>query len=243
MIITSYDVVVRDLSLFNLIKWKIVVCDEAQAIKNPITKRAISVKSVPRQVGFAVTGTPIENRLTDLWSIMDFSVPGFLGSLSHFESTYIDSVESAATLEAIISPLILRRKVSEVAMDLPAKIIIPQVLELSLKEADEYENIRQQTIAEFRSNSSLVILIKLRMFCSHPFLLSEYPSEDPACYSNKYLRLVEIVEEIVENRSKALVFTSFNKMNDIITSDLKKRFNVYTASIDGNKGDRQAADY
>jgi SNF2 family DNA or RNA helicase len=233
IVITSYDTVIRDSSLFNQIDWKLVVCDEAQAIKNPATKRATTIKRIPRETGIAVTGTPIENNLTDLWSIMDFSVPGFLGTQSDFEKTFEHSTDGAARLENLISPLILRRKITEVAQDLPAKIIIPQVLELNNYEAEQYENLRESTLKEFNSNASLVVLTKLRIFCAHPFLIEDMPDQDPAVYSNKYARLIEIAEEIVENGAKMIVFTSYRKMIDIIVADFAKRFNVYTASIDG----------
>lgn len=241
VVISSYDTVVRDSSLFCQINWKVVICDEAQAIKNPDTRRANAVKKVPRKTGFAVTGTPIENRLTDLWSIMDFSVPGFLGTKADFEASYGNGVEGAEKLEKLVSPLILRRMVSEVAKDLPAKIIIPQVIELTADEEEHYERIRVETEKEFQNNSSLVVLIRLRMFCTHPFLLADIPGGDPARHSNKYSRLVEIAEEVFENGAKLLVFTSYNKMNDIIVDDFATRFGIYCGSIDGRTppADRQ----
>ena len=232
VIITSYDTVIRDVSLFKQIKWKLVICDEAQAIKNPSTRRAIAVKQLPRTAGFAVTGTPIENSLTDLWSIMDFAVPDFLGSLTDFQNLYTSSDEGPARLEQVISPLILRRLVSEVARDLPAKIIIPQVLELSSSEADSYERIRDETLKEFDSNASLVVLTRLRMFCTHPFLVDDGRG-DPAEASNKYSRMIELADEIISNGAKMLVFTSYNRMNDMIVEDLARRFGIYTNSIDG----------
>ena len=125
LVVTSYDTAIRDLSLFNMIKWSIVVLDEAQAIKNPDAKRTTSVKHINKRASIAVTGTPIENRLTDLWSIMDFCFEGYLGNKYSFESMYDNTTEDAMKLEQIISPLILRRRVTDVAKDLPEKIIIP----------------------------------------------------------------------------------------------------------------------
>lgn len=240
VVITSYETIIRDSSLISQIEWKVVVCDEAQAIKNPQTKRAISVKKIPRQIGFAVTGTPIENSLTDLWSIIDFSAPGFLSNQAVFEKRF-NHIDGASELEKIISPLILRRRVIEVAKDLPAKIIIPQVLELNSEEVSLYEQIRIETINEFKSNASLVVLSRLRMFCAHPFLIEDKPNEDATSYSNKFKRLIEIVEEIVANGAKILVFTSFTKMIDIIVSNIQNRFGIYSNSIDGRTAinDRQ----
>jgi SNF2 family DNA or RNA helicase len=233
IIITSYDTLLRDSSLFGNIEWKVVICDEAQVIKNPETKRAIAVKKVPRLAGFAVTGTPVENSLTDLWSILDFAVPGFLGSRSSFVGNFGTGMNGAARLEKLISPLILRRKISEVAQDLPPRIIIPQVMELNPEEEDSYERVREETRMEFQTNPSLLVLTRLRMFCTHSFLLSDRPGEDPSFYSNKYIRLVEIAEEIVANGAKMLVFTSYNRMNDLIVEDFSSRFGIYSVSIDG----------
>ncbi len=241
VIISSYETVTRDSSLFNQIQWNVLVCDEAQAIKNPQAKRSKAVKKIPRNIGIAVTGTPIENRLTDLWSIMDFAVPGYLGTQNEFETSFVNKVESAVILETLVSPMILRRRVSEVAQDLPSKIIVPQFIEMGVGEEEDYEKIRAETKAQLKENSSLALLTRLRMFCTHPFLVYDRPSQDPSKYSNKYKRLIEISEEIFENDFKLLVFTSYNKMNDIIVSDFSKRFSIYVNSIDGRtrREDRQ----
>ena len=241
VIISSYDVAIRDSSLFNQINWQYIVCDEAQSIKNPDAKRTISIKKIPREVGIAVTGTPIENSLMDLWSLMDFAVPGYLGTKSDFERNYPPTIQSAETLEGIISPLILRRRVADVAQDLPEKIIIPQVLELNPFEKEQYEIIRNNTANEFQGNSSLAVLTNLRMFCTHPFLTHEYANNELEYFSNKYVRLIEIAEEIIANNAKLLLFTSYNKMNNLIRDDFKRRFQIFSKSIDGRTpvADRQ----
>ena len=124
-VITSYDTLVRDSSLFRGVSWNIIVLDEAQAIKNPQTRRTRVVKRIPRRVGIAVTGTPVENSLSDLWSLMDFILPGFLGTQSEFEATYGDNEAFASKLDALVSPVLLRRRVADVAADLPPRIDIP----------------------------------------------------------------------------------------------------------------------
>jgi SNF2 family DNA or RNA helicase len=232
VVVTSYDTLIRDLSIVRQIQWNIVVLDEAQAIKNPETKRASAAKRIPRRVGIAVTGTPVENRLTDLWSIADFALPGFLGDLGGFERTFPNDEDGAAALEPLVSPILLRRRIAEVAEDLPPRIDIPQALELSDDQAEAYEAVRQSIIDEYGKTATLVALTRLRMFCAHPELLGT-ATGDPAATSAKYERLVEILEEILHGKEKAIIFTSFNEMTDILVKDLTDRFDVPTAFIDG----------
>lgn len=234
IVITSYDTVVRDGALFYMIVWKIVVLDEAQAIKNPRTKRAVSVKGLKRQVSIAVTGTPVENRLRDLWSLMDFVLPGYLGSESEFEQWFANDENAATELEQLVSPMLLRRKIQEVAQDLPDRIKIPQILDLDGEEIDEYEHVREEIIEEYGKNAPLVALTKLRMFCTHPFLLNqEGPRGRDILKFGKFARLLEILEEIFENGEKALVFTSYNMMSDLIVEQVGKQFGIYSNYIDG----------
>ncbi|KHL95877.1 hypothetical protein QW71_09720 [Paenibacillus sp. IHB B 3415] len=231
LVITTYDTVLRDLPMLQMLNWNLVVLDEAQAIKNPYAKRSKAVKQVPRRTSIAVTGTPIENRLTDLWSITDFAFPGYLGNLKDFEMTYTEDIDGAQNLESVISPIMLRRRVKEVAGDLPPKINIPQVLQMNDAEAGQYEMLRQRIIDEYGKNASLISLIKLRMFCSHPMLqMDEYI--DPSQFM-KYQRMLEIIEEITLNKEKAIIFTSFKRMSDIIVSDLTKRYGFFCDFIDG----------
>ncbi|WP_239616375.1 DEAD/DEAH box helicase [Cohnella mopanensis] len=231
VVITTYDSVLRDLSMIQMIKWNLVVLDEAQAIKNPSAKRTVAVKQVPRRVSIAVTGTPVENRLTDLWSITDFALPSFLGDLSQFQKKFSDDLDGAKSLEPTVSPIMLRRRVNEVAKDLPQRINIPQVLKMEKNEAIKYEMLRKQIIDEHGKNASLIALIKLRIYCTHPMLYSG-KSEDPALFI-KYMRMLEIIEEIIANKEKILIFTSFTKMSDILVGDLFNRFGIYCDFIDG----------
>lgn len=231
IIVTTYDTVVRDLSMLQMVTWNLVVLDEAQAIKNPSAKRSLSVKQIPRRTSIAVTGTPVENKLVDLWSLMDFSFPGYLGGLRDFESRFTNDINGAHSLEGFVSPVMLRRRVREVAQDLPARIDIPQVLEMSGSEADEYESLRQEIVQEYGKSASLISLMKLRMYCTHPILHSK-KIEDPSRFI-KYQRMLEIIEEIMENNEKVIIFTSFTHMADIMVTDLAKRFGVYCDFIDG----------
>lgn len=230
VVITSYETAIRDLPLLRMIQWHVVVLDEAQNIRNPDTRRAKAVKQLRREVSIAVTGTPVENRLRDLWSIMDFVLPGFLGDLPAFEARYADNDADASALEPLVSPVILRRRVQEVARDLPPRIDIPEILELDAKEAVAYDDVRAAIHREYGTAATLVSLTKLRQFCAHPALLGEQSRFRD--YS-KFHRLEALLGEVFARREKALVFTSFTPMADRIAEMVQGQFGVISATIDG----------
>ena len=209
VVATSFETATADVSLLRNLTWNIVVVDEAQGIRNPTAKRSIQLRTIPRRCAVAMTGTPVENRLSDLWSIADFVVPALLGSLQDFERHHPDTVDAAATLEPIVSPLILRRKVWEVAADLPPRIDIPQPLELDYESAQVYEALRATAAGDaIRTQASLM---RLRMYCTHPWLAGQFThvTEATAC-SVKLQRLLEVMEEIASEDGKVLVFLSFH---------------------------------
>lgn len=233
IVITSYDTVIRDVPLFKAIDWNMIVLDEAQAIKNPETRRSVAVKNLPRRCGVAVTGTPVENRLMDLWSIMDFALPDYLGSRSSFERRFADTPDDAAWLEPLVTPVILRRRVADVAKDLPPRIDVPQVVELGPAAAAQYDQLRNDIFTEYGASATLVSLTKLRMYCTHPNLVLD-PVRDPASVSQKYQRLLEILEEIFACNEKVLIFSSYSEMIDLLLRDMGNRFSgVYGDWIDG----------
>ncbi len=232
VILSSYDTAVADVSLLRNLTWDVLVIDEAQAIKNPSAKRTRRLKTLPRSCAVAMTGTPVENHLTDLWSITDFVVPSLLGRLADFEHNHPDNLAGANSLEPILTPIILRRRVSEVAQDLPERIEIPQPLELDAESADVYEMLRQTASAG--PAASLASLVKLRMFCTHPWLTDQFTQVASAAdCSVKLQRLLEVMEEIISEGGKALIFTSYQNSVDLLTRELASRFGIPTASIDG----------
>lgn len=234
VVLTSYETVVRDESMLQMPRWNLLVADEAQALKNPEAQRSIAIKNIPARIHVAVTGTPLENRLLDIWSITEFALPGFLGSRSGFESAFANDAVGAQRLEPLISPIMLRRLVAEVAKDLPSRIDIPEAIRMDEKSAMQYEDIRKIAAAKANSKAmSLALLMKLRQYCTHPFLISGNCG-DPSGQSLKYGRFLEILEEIVESREKVLVFTPFVQMINLMTTDLKNRLGIHTDSIYGN---------
>jgi SNF2 family DNA or RNA helicase len=236
IVITSYGTAVRDRYMLGIIDWNIIVLDEAQAIKNPEALRTAEIKNFKKKCGIAVTGTPLENRLTDLWSLIDFTNHNMLGSLNRFNEIYEDtSSSSAKKLEETISPILLRRLVSQVAKDLPEKIEIPQFIEMHKFAIQDYESLRLQIKEEYGPKASLVALTKLRQFCCHPLVLSDTDIDKADLRKNslKFQRLIEILEEIILQREKAIIFTSYSNMIDLLLEDIKSRFGIYCRSIDG----------
>jgi len=232
LVVTSYETAVRDVAMLSRVNWDLLVLDEAQAVKNPLAERTTAMKSIPRRIAIAVTGTPLQNCLTDLWSLTSIAVPGLLGSLKQFRQHYGDSLSDAMDLESHVSPFLLRRTVAEVAKDLPERVDVPQVVEMGAMEAAGYETVRSAEEARAGGSPSIGSLMHLRMYCAHPFVATA-GSGDPAPFSAKYRLLVEIVEELASVGEKALVFTSFSNMVDILVQDLRVRFGLHTDFVDG----------
>lgn len=242
VVVISYNTASSDQSLLKMIDWNLLVVDEAQNIKNPGAQRTKSIKRIPCHTAIAVTGTPFENHMTDLWSLMDFIAPGCFGKLSEFEAEFTDDVDGAAKLEPYLTPLMIRRRVAEVAQDLPERIDVPQILQLSENEVIAYEQQREEILESFNGkNATLPMLQKLRMYCTHPSLIDENEYEDPTVCSGKYERLCELLEEINSLNEKTILFTSYNKMFDILQRDIHRRFGIPVMAINGSTptGERQ----
>lgn len=235
IVITTYSNIVSDFSVFNMIDWDYVVLDEAQNIKTPEAKRTRTIKRLRRKIGIAVTGTPFENHMTDLWSIYDFVMPNYVGKLSQFESKYTDTVMSAKTLEPYLTALMIRRKVSEVATDLPPMVLIPHPVEMMPHEAKFYEEERQSLIAE-NEGSLLAAIQRLRILCTHPNAYANRiptSSDDLTQTCSKYSLFIDILTNVFEHKEKAIVFTSFNSMMSLIRDDIRNRFGVFVDCING----------
>jgi len=204
-------------------KWNLLILDEAQAIKNPGTKQAKAVKSVNASARIALTGTPIENRLTDLWSIFDFLNAGLLGSLkefSGFSRRLREDGRDYGNLRAVVSPFILRRMKTDKAIisDLPDKIEMKTYTSLSKKQVVLYqkfvEGLEQKLYGSGgieRKGLILASLLRLKQICNHPdHYLGQSAYEESQ--SGKFMQLREICETIYEKRERVLVFTQFREI-------------------------------
>lgn len=230
-VITSYSNAVSDNSMFNMINWNLLVIDEAQNIKNPNSKRRTGVKNIHSENRLAITGTPFENHMIDIWSLIDFIVPSYLGTQKEFNQEYTDDINGATKIEPILSSFMIRRLVKDVAQDLPEKLIIPQPIIMSDLEIELYEEIRNSLSNP--NKISLPLLTKLRMFCTHPQLTDSTNELDPYKTSIKYQRCCQILDEIFMRNEKVLIFTSYQSMFEIFENDISNRFSVEVRSING----------
>ena len=233
VVVISYNTAVGDTALLSMIPWKLVVLDEAQNIKNPDSERTRYVKKIPRNKCIAVSGTPFENHVMDIWSLVDFIMPGLLGTQREYSEYISDDLYGADKIEPILSPMMIRRMVLDVASDLPEKVVIPQPIEMSDEESCRYEEYRKEASGQSET-LGLGALQKLRMFCTHPQLCDEELISDPYVCSIKYQRMCEILGEIIERNEKVILFTSYQKMFDILERDIPMRFDIPVMKINGN---------
>jgi SNF2 family DNA or RNA helicase len=246
VVITTYDTMVNDISIFSSFEWSWVICDEAQAIKNPDSNRRQAIVTIPRRRTIPMTGTPVENSLLDLWSLSDFAIPGLLGSRREFEVAFPDNIESANEIGRFTDPLILRRRVADVASDLPERIDIDLPLELDDQLADHYLQVRATAIAKYPVAGALVATLQLQLVCAHPWLrrTDEIDSngEDAGIVRTntyplmtmKMERAVALLREAFFNGKKVIVFALFNRIGDLIREAFSDFPDAYWGAINGS---------
>ncbi|HHH28173.1 MAG TPA: DEAD/DEAH box helicase, partial [Polyangiaceae bacterium] len=252
VIITSYALLRRDIEFLKSMKLDYAVLDEAQHIKNPQSATAAAAKDLDAERRLALTGTPIENRLSEIWSIFDFVSPGLLGPLDRFEQTFSRPIEAgdykaAERLRGAIHPFILRRTKLEVAKDLPEKLEMDQVCELTGDQGAVYaqiaKEVRAQVMGEVErvglAKSQIQILAgltKLRQAACDPRLLGlprDFTDED----SGKLQALRELMQNAVDGGHKVLVFSQFVQMLKLIEKAMKED-GVKYEYLDGSTKDR-----
>lgn len=240
LVITTYSFAHR-LTWLNEMEWDILILDEAQMIKNPGAKQTRAIKALKSNVRFTLTGTPIENRLSDLWSLFDFTAPGLLGSSSAFsqfskkankESDGQNDSKFYAAIRTLVSPYILRRLKSDkkIIADLPDKTELQAYCMLSKQQVSLYQQAVQELnqqlqIAEGIQRRGLVLafLLRFKQICNHPAQWLGHGGYESEA-SGKFLRLKEICEEISAKQEKVLVFTQFREIIPALTEFLTKLF-------------------
>ena len=246
--ITTYDYLRRDVELYMSMEFEYIVLDEAQFIKNPKTKNAQSVKSLKSRHRLALTGTPIENGLSELWSIFDFLLPGYLYSLNYFTKNFEKPIQMGddkrqAQLQKLVSPFILRRTKKQVLKDLPDKVEKDLWLNFSPEEKQLYlanlaqvnEQLQQQLeLEQVDSILILAMMTRLRQICCEPRMLYEnYTGE-----STKFKMCLDLIETLKENDKKVLLFSSFTSIFDSFIEEFDRRgikYHMITGAVDKKK--------
>ena len=247
LVLTSYEMLARRDLEMGRIEWKVIVCDEAQKIKNPSTRMSHAAKAMKARFRLAVTGTPVENSLDELWSIADFFQPGMLGALKDFRDRYSapailddDEAREAAADDLIgrLEPVLLRRMKADVAKDLPQlhRHVVPVPL------ADKQLFLYRVVQRELRNLSkhdgrgaALAAISKLLQLCAHPFLLNQYETHhrDPITSSPKLERTLHILDEVRSKGEKALVFARWVDLQHLLKQVLDDRYQLNVHVLNG----------
>jgi len=238
IVISSYALLYRDLSLLQEVDWAGIILDEAQNIKNAGTRQAKAARALQAEYRIALTGTPVENSVGDLWSLMEFLNPGLLGGAKEFEKNFLVPIqvkrdpETTDRLKGITSPFILRRLKTDksIIADLPDKIEMKVYCTLTREQASLYAAVVQELDKSLdkekgikRKGMVLACISKLKQICNHPAQFLGDNSSIPK-RSGKLARLTEMLEEITEAGDKALVFSQFAEMGEIVRKHVEASF-------------------
>ncbi|WP_338788104.1 DEAD/DEAH box helicase [Metabacillus sp. FJAT-53654] len=250
VVLTSYGLSHADYEEISEIAWSTICLDEAQNIKNAHTKQSRAIRKLRGQHHIALTGTPMENRLTELWSIYDFLNRGYLGSLHSFHKRYVLPIEKERNVEQIeqlqryIKPFLLRRtkRDEQVALNLPEKQEQKEYIPLSIEQASLYEQLVKDTFEQVTSLAGmqrkaliLKMLGKLKQICNHPALyLKEQQPKQLVTRSHKIEKLVELTTNIREQQESCLIFTQYIGMGEMMKSLLEKEFGEKVLFLNGS---------
>lgn len=244
VLLTTYPLITRDEDVFKKQKFMYIILDEAQKIKNHKTKMAIALKGFKSDYKLALSGTPIENHLGELWSIFGFIMPGFLGTASAFKKDYQSPIEKDNSLERQnilnkrVKPFVIRRTKEKVANELPSKSEIVKYTQFGDKQSKLYESIRvtmearvrEAVLAKGLGSSHITILdalLKLRQICCDPSLL-KLEQAKKVQESAKLELFLDLVDELLDSGRKILVFSQFTSMLSIIEAEMVERGVPYT---------------
>lgn len=242
VMLTTYGVLRSDAELLKKHKWQVMIIDEAQNIKNHDTAQAKAIKSIPAIIRIAMSGTPVENRLTEFWSIMDFANKGYLGNVKTFKDDFADPIQVfndeqvVAKFRKVTSPFMMRRMKSDksIISDLPDKVEQNQFALLTKQQAALYEKTMQVAMEEIEGYSDsdslfkrqglvLQMILALKQICNHPTNFLKNGNFDPT-HSGKMELLFELLDSIVESGEKVLIFTQFREMGVLLEKFITERF-------------------
>lgn len=255
IILSTYQTIARDDALFIDYSWSIIVLDEAQNIKNSDTRQTKAVRKLQGERRIALTGTPVENRLTELWSIMEFLNPGFLGSERSFEKRYSTLIEkyhdkeAAERLSLLVKPFILRRVKTDrsIIADLPEKNIMRRYCTLTTEQATLYQAMVESLLLEAdnaegitRRAKILTALLRLKQICNHPGAFLDDGSIKPE-RSGKIAMLFSLLEEVIAAGDAAILFTQFSSFGEKLVPLIQKTFKEEVLFLHGGTS-RKARD-
>ena len=247
LVITSYGTMNRDRGLLASVPWRAVILDEAQNIKNPASQQARTARGLPADYRIALTGTPVENHVGDLWSIMQFLNPGLLGSQAEFKRNYFQPIQAgrdgaaAARLQKATGPFILRRLKTDRSIidDLPDKSETKQYCNLTREQATLYQAVLREAETRLESaegmkrrGSILDTLTKLKQACNHPRQLLGDNSAITG-RSGKLARLQEILDEVLPAGDRVLLFSQFAEMGAILQQHVQETYGLETPFLHG----------
>jgi SNF2 family DNA or RNA helicase len=253
LVISTYALVHRDEELFSKAQWECIALDEAQNIKNPAAKQTQAIRKLNAHHKVALTGTPVENRLSELWSIMEFLNPGYLKSANDFRTSFVIPIVKyrhparAETLKRLIQPFVLRRTKTDpsISKDLPAKMEMNIFCNLSQEQATLYQAVVKEMLEKIEGSEGierkglvLSTLLKLKQVCNHPAHFLRDSSKLPG-RSGKLIRLEEMLEEILAEGDKALIFTQFAEMGALLRNHLQETFGCETLFLYGGTTKKQ----
>ena len=253
VVITTYSLAARDEDVISSVEWNRIVLDEAQNIKNQDTKQSQAIRKLRSRYKVAMTGTPVENRLSELWSIMDFLNPGYLGTFAEFRKNFAIPIERfhngerAEKLRKLIQPFLLRRLKTDpkIIRDLPEKMEMRVLCNLTREQATLYEAVVKDMVEKIersegieRKGIILSTLTKLKQVCNHPaqFLHDRSSFEGR---SGKMARLEEMIDEAISEGDKSLIFTQFREMGEMIQKDLEEKFGTEVLFLHGGTPKKQ----
>ncbi len=254
VVITSFALIRKDLKLFQNIQWHRVVLDEAQNIKNPKAAQAKATLKLKANFRLALTGTPVENRLLDLWSIFNFLNPGYLGKENQFRKAFELPIQKdnnplkSGVLKKLVQPFILRRLKTDtqIIKDLPDKVEHKQYCNLTKEQASLYEAVVQNVMKELddaegiqRKGLIFTTLLRLKQICNHPRQFLQDNSEFTPSRSHKLKRLGEMVDEAISEGESLLVFTQFTEIGSALQRYFKHDRHINTYYLHGGTPPQQ----
>jgi uncharacterized Zn finger protein/superfamily II DNA or RNA helicase len=240
LVLTSYGVARSDAAKLEKYPWQVLIIDEAQNIKNPSTEQSKAIKKIQAPIRIALSGTPVENRLSEYWSVFDFTNKGFLGSSKTFRDEFAIPIEgerdqyTLRKFQKITRPFVLRRLKTDksIISDLPDKIEQNQFCTLSPEQAALYQSVVDKTLDKIERTTGierrglvLNLIMTLKQICNHP---AQYLKKGPAVpeHSGKCPLLLDLLEQAIENDEKTLIFTQFREMGELLIPMVQNRLGV-----------------